>query len=877
MVDKVAAGRSTGGAASDAPLRIKPVVLAATGNALPPPAPAPAAQLPSAASARKQVSVALPDPDDDIDVGPATRNHVDQTPKKTKPAQLKAAAVQAAPEKPDQDCDVAATATDAGTCATAPNTFVSTPLDTAAAAASGSPSAAEAPVSPLAGMNTRVPSKVVRNLSAPVLTLADIAGLLGRFTSGGSDGPDGPDAAAGVTAYLSAVLAGSKAQGAGLYEAARAQPEAGHVFAAAYNLAQVAGQVVAPCRDNGAMMAGLGQDVVRGLDAAGKKGCVPPREVLAEVAARLEACGRCLAVYAREGWLLHLACNESAKADLDRAHSAVAAALQAAPAPGLELPPGSGAGRPGAYLDMNRGLRRSLKTHGSGSVAAGLKAVGTDPLSPELTKLAALLGVPAPAVARELAALPADVPADVYYSRMVLSLQQQRNLFGSAAGADAAAALAERYRPIFAHYDKAGRGFLEPAELRAVLADLGEAGAGGPTGPTGPELERAFALADQDGDGRVSPEEFARYYDALTFGHARNQLRLAMGLQAENDLKAVFIDFASFGTRQQVDDMDSAHFAKLFRDCGLLGPDLTLTDIDLAFTAAKGKGERKLSFDAFLTALAACAERKGTGLEGLVRAILGAEGPLARATKADAVRLHDDRSTYTGVYAKGGPKVTEKAQGLAALLDRSDAASAKKTPMRASRAGPITIVDKPADKPPLHHTPPPAFAPGAHSLSMRLSVGPGGVPGASSASVSAGGAAAASSAGATSWKRRSTAGGSGSVSAPPASKPLYESWLMWQQFGAGAAAGAPSRAVEMGPAQYIKLLRETGIIAGKDFTAVQAELVYAKVKPQGCTKITFECFERALSLIAAAKGTSREALEGAITASGGPLLTRSKH
>ncbi|KAG2431356.1 hypothetical protein HYH02_013345 [Chlamydomonas schloesseri] len=845
MVGKVASGRSTA-----------PAV-----------APTPAAQLPPAASTRKQVSLALPDPDDDIDVGPATRNHVDQTPKKTKPAALKATAAQAAA---DQDCDVAPPATDAGTFPAA--TSASIRRD-AAAAASGSPSA-EAPVSPLAGMNARVPSKVVRNLSAPVLTLADIAGLLGRFTGSGGDS----DAAA-VTAYLSAVLAGSKAQGAGLYEAARAQPEAGKVFAAAYRLAQVAGQVVptGPCRDNGAVMAGLGQDVVRALDAAGKKGCVPPRETLADVAVRLDTCSHCLSVYAKEGWLLHLACNEAAKADLDRAHNAVVAALQAvAPGPsGLELPVGSSAGRPGAYLDMNRGLRRSLKTHGSGSVAAGLKAVGTDPLSPELTKLAALLGVSAAAVARELAALPADVPADVYYSRMVLSLQQQRTLFGSAAGADATASLVERYRPIFAHYDKAGKGYLEAAELRAVLGDLSEAGAGG-AGPTGPELERAFALADQDGDGRVNPEEFARYYDALTFGHARKQLRLAMGLQAENDLKALFRDFASFGTRQQVEEMDSAHFAKLFRDCGLLGPDLTLTDIDLAFTAAKGKGERKLSFDAFLTALATCAERKGCGLEGLVRSILGSEGPLARATKADAVRLHDDKSTYTGVYAKGGPKVAEKAHDLAALLDRSDA-GAKKTPVRASRAGPITIVDKPADKPPLHHTPPPAHAPGAHSQSMRLSMGPGGVP---AASVSAGGAAPSANnaaAGGSSWKRRSTAGGSGSVTAPSTSTPLYESWLMWQQFGAGAVAGAPSRTVEMGPAQYVKLLRETGIISGKDFTAVQAELIYAKVKPQGCTKITYECFERALALIAAAKGTPREALEAAITASGGPLLTPCKH
>lgn len=65
-----------------------------------------------------------------------------------------------------------------------------------------------------------------------------------------------------------------------------------------------------------------------------------------------------------------------------------------------------------------------------------------------------------------------------------------------------------------------------------------------------------------------------------------------------------------------------------------------------------------------------------------MRAILGCEGPVARATKADVVRLHDDKSTYTGVYAKGGPKVTEKAHDLAALLDRSDAGAARKTPIR---------------------------------------------------------------------------------------------------------------------------------------------------------------------------------------------------
>ncbi len=54
-------------------------------------------------------------------------------------------------------------------------------------------------------------------------------------------------------------------------------------------------------------------------------------------------------------------------------------------------------------------------------------------------------------------------------------------------------------------------------------------------------------------------------------------------------------------------------------------------------------------------------------------------------------------------------------------------------------------------------------------------------------------------------------------------------------------------------------------------------LAHTTLSVQGCTKITFECFERALALIAAAKGTTREALEAAITSSGGPLLTPSKN
>ena len=46
-----------------------------------------------------------------------------------------------------------------------------------------------------------------------------------------------------------------------------------------------------------------------------------------------------------------------------------------------------------------------------------------------------------------------------------------------------------------------------------------------------------------------------------------------------------------------------------------------------------------------------------------------------KGTKADNVKLHDDKSTYTGVYAKGGPSVSDndKVKDLSNLCNRGEA------------------------------------------------------------------------------------------------------------------------------------------------------------------------------------------------------------
>lgn len=55
--------------------------------------------------------------------------------------------------------------------------------------------------------------------------------------------------------------------------------------------------------------------------------------------------------------------------------------------------------------------------------------------------------------------------------------------------------------------------------------------------------------------------------------------------------------------------------------------------------------------------------------------VASSKGPILRGTKTEKVALHDDKSLYTGVYAKGGPTNFEKDKyhGLDGLLDRTEA------------------------------------------------------------------------------------------------------------------------------------------------------------------------------------------------------------
>ena len=119
--------------------------------------------------------------------------------------------------------------------------------------------------------------------------------------------------------------------------------------------------------------------------------------------------------------------------------------------------------------------------------------------------------------------------------------------------------------------------------------------------------------------------------------------------------------------------MDGKSFAKMCKDTKLIDKKLTATDVDLIFAKSKAKTDRRITFDQWLTALDHCAEKKGVGLDAVKTIVSASKGPVLKGTKAKSNKLHDDKSLYTGVYAKGGPSTTGDGPDLSFQLDRSEA------------------------------------------------------------------------------------------------------------------------------------------------------------------------------------------------------------
>ena len=122
-------------------------------------------------------------------------------------------------------------------------------------------------------------------------------------------------------------------------------------------------------------------------------------------------------------------------------------------------------------------------------------------------------------------------------------------------------------------------------------------------------------------------------------------------MQATVDLHPIFVKFSPKDPKE----MDGRELAKLCKDCKLLNKKITTTDVDIAFAKVKAKGARKITYDQFVNAINIFADKEKIPHAEYHAKIAAAQGPVFHGTEADAVKWHDDKSTYTGVYAQGGP------------------------------------------------------------------------------------------------------------------------------------------------------------------------------------------------------------------------------
>ena len=116
--------------------------------------------------------------------------------------------------------------------------------------------------------------------------------------------------------------------------------------------------------------------------------------------------------------------------------------------------------------------------------------------------------------------------------------------------------------------------------------------------------------------------------------------------------------------------LESRQFMKLCRESGLCTGPASAAAVDLCFTKAKQRNVRKLGFSEFLVALAMLAQEKGLPESKVMSMVAAVEGPRRNSTTtAEFCRFHDDKSTFTGVYARGGPS-SKDAPNLAMLVSR---------------------------------------------------------------------------------------------------------------------------------------------------------------------------------------------------------------
>lgn len=272
----------------------------------------------------------------------------------------------------------------------------------------------------------------------------------------------------------------------------------------------------------------------------------------------------------------------------------------------------------------------------------------------------------------------------------------------------------------------------------------------------------------------------------------------------------VFLTFCGVGKT----DMDGKGFAKLAKDCQLLDKKCTATDIDLVFAKVVTKGQRRIGFQQFEIGLSHIAQKKAVAVDSVYQAVENSIGPVLNATQADAVKFHDDKSTYTGVHVNGGPEAFRKGGGHVPPEEVIFKDGLRPEPFNEClRSDPPRqpAAPKSPSKAPAGYTPTPA------PVAPRAS--------------------------------------------PGSLAEIFQSYC-------GAQAGMDGKSMA-------KICKDCSL-TDKAFTATDVDLIFAKVVPKGLRRIDLQQFREALKLIAAKKGKDVNDIISVVESSGGPVLYGTK-
>jgi hypothetical protein len=139
-------------------------------------------------------------------------------------------------------------------------------------------------------------------------------------------------------------------------------------------------------------------------------------------------------------------------------------------------------------------------------------------------------------------------------------------------------------------------------------------------------------------------------------------------------IEAVFNAFAGPGG-----EIDGREWKKFCDDVHLYNRGFAKTDVDLVFSSVARK-EKKVRFAQFQDMVRGVAKKRGEATHIVQDKIASSSGPVKHATKTDAVRFHDDKSTYTGAHAEGDHPGDDRHEKMAADRAAADADASNEGP-----------------------------------------------------------------------------------------------------------------------------------------------------------------------------------------------------